>query len=241
MSDKEKVMRNLRELARTNPEKIRIVQTCVDADLQIEFYNMLSNTDADSSHDLQRLIYDLRFAGSFDDKKKLLVEIAATGDIKAFRFLEKYLVECDEEIKNWALLACQQCQMFLESSLLDDANVYVASGLGGVGHRLRYIYVIASKDKKEFSDFQKGLIEKEAEYYLSRNDSVLEEICFFDDFCNITVLVPLAEDVVAILQSIIDEVNQYGGFLSEGIFITNEKKVTKEFLNKIFCDEESSN
>ena len=130
--------------------------------------------------------------------------------------------------------------MFLESSLLDESKIYVASGLGGKDHRLRYIFVLAGKKKEPFSDFEKKVMENEAKYYLEKSDSVCETIQYDGNYAICTALVPLHEDIVELVQSIIDEVNQYGGFIMQSIFITNEKLVSREALDKMFDSDENS-
>lgn len=231
----------MREIALTHPERIRIVETNVDADVQLDFYAMMQTVgQQDDTPELPELVDGLLLAENADKKRRLLVEIASTGELEAFRFLEKYLADCDEDIRKWALLACQQCQMFLESSLMDESTIYVASGLGGKEHRLRYIFVLAGIEKNEFSDFQKKVISNETDYYLKKSDSLNENLQFEANYAICTALVPLSEDVVALVESIIAEVNQYGNFVSPSIFITNEKPVDKNILDKMFDSNENS-
>ncbi len=241
MESQEQILQKMREIAANSPEKIRIVETNVDAEVQLEFYAMLQKTSETYSKNELALLYDkLLTADNFELRKRFLVEIASTGELEAFRFLEKYLETCDDEIKKWALLACQQCQMFLESSLLDESKIYVASGLGGKEHRLRYIFVLAGAEKNEYNDFQKKVISNETDYFLSKCDSFCESIVYIENYAVCTVLVPLAEDIVALVQAIIDEVNQYGNFVTPSIFITNEKPVNRAMLEKMFESDEDS-
>lgn len=237
----EKILAQMRQIALKHPEKIRIVETNVDAEVQLEFYSMMQDVDK-SYHDmdLPEIFGQLSDCDDMQHRKKLLVAIASTGEIEAYRFLEKYLETCDDDIKKWALLACQQCQMFLESSLLDESKIYVASGLGGKDHRLRYIFVLSGKKKATFSDFEKKVMENEAKYYLEKSDSVFENVKYDVNYAIFMALVPLHEDIVALVRSIIDEVNQYGGFIMQSIFVTNEKVVSKEVLDKMFDSDEDS-
>lgn len=239
MDSQERVLHKMREIALTHPEKIRIVETNVDADVQLEFYGLMQKAGEDtSSPNLQSLFDQLESSEDFETKKLLLVDIAATGEVEAFRFLEKYLAACDENIRKWALLACQQCQMFLESSLMDESKIYVASGLGGKDYRLRYIFVLAGAKKEEYTDFHKKIIANEVDYFLKKADSISENLRYDFNYAICTALIPLSEDVVALVQSIIDEVNQYGSFVTPSIFITNEKPVDREKLDKIFDSDE---
>jgi len=241
MNKHEQMLNKMREIALTNPEKIRIVETNVNAEVQLEFYELMQRIgENEISSDVESLISKLANANDIEKQKRILVTLACIGTVEAFRFLENYLSYCNDDIKKWVLLAYQQCQMFLESSLLDESKIYVASGLGGKEHRLRYIFVLAGTAKSEFSDFHKKVLENETEYYLSKHDSIREELKYSANYAICTALVPLSEDIVSLIQKIIDEVNQYGGFISNSIFVTNEKKVSKEELDKIFNSNENS-
>ena len=240
MDKHEKMLNKMREIALTNPEKIRIVETNVNAEVQLEFYELMQRIgENEICSDVNTLIQKLANATEIEKRKRYLVTLACVGTVEAFRFLEKYLTCCDDDIKNWALLAYQQCQMFLESSLLDESKIYIASGLGGKEHRLRYIFVLAGINKTDFSDFHKKVLENETEYYLNKHDSIKEELKYSDNYAICTALVPLSEDIVSLVQKIIDEVNQYGNFISNSIFVTNEKIVDKEYLDKIFESNEN--
>ncbi len=239
----EKILEQMREIAMKHPEKFRIVETNVDADVQLEFYAMMQEAGkSDVNEDLSAIFARLSDCTDLEDRKRMLVSLACTGEIEAYRFLEKYLESCDDEIRKWAMLAYQQCQMFLESSLLDESKIYVASGLGGKDHRLRYIFVLGGVSKEPYTDFQKKVIANETKYYLEKCDSVEESIQYDDNYAICTALIPIYEDVVSLVQSIIDEVNQYGGFVKHSIFITNEKPVGKNVLDKMFdSDEDGKN
>lgn len=240
MDKHEKMLNKMREIALTNPEKIRIVETNVNAEVQLEFYELMQRIgENEISSDVNSLITKLADATGFENKKRILVTLACIGTVEAFRFLENYLSYCDDEIRKWALLAYQQCQMFLESSLLDESKIYIASGLGGKEHRLRYIFVLAGTSKSDFTDFHKKVLENETEYYLNKHDSIKEELKYSANYAICTALVPLSEDIVSLVQKIIDEVNQYGNFISNSIFVTNEKIVDKEYLDKIFESNEN--
>ncbi|MBO7133057.1 MAG: HEAT repeat domain-containing protein [Bacteroidales bacterium] len=234
-----KMLEKIREIALKNPEKIRIVETNVDADVQLEYYALMQKLgERDLDKQIPAIINELLTSEDLDSRKRLLVSLAVTGEIEAYRFLEQYLVDCDDDIKKWALLSCQQCQMFLESSLLDESKIYVASGLGGKNHRLRYVFAIFGVEKADFTDFHKKVIANETKYYLEKFDSVCEDLQYIENYAVCTALVPLYEDVVALVQSIIDEVNQYGGFVKQSIFVTNEKHVDKEALDKMYYSDE---
>ena len=102
--------------------------------------------------------------------------------------------------------------------------------------------MLGGVSKEPYTDFQKKVIANETKYYLEKCDSVEESIQYDDNYAICTALIPIYEDVVSLVQSIIDEVNQYGGFVKHSIFITNEKPVGKNVLDKMFdSDEDGKN
>ena len=93
----EKILAQMRQIALKHPEKIRIVETNVNAEVQLEFYSMMQDVDK-SYHDmaLPEIFRQLSDCDDMQHRKKLLVAIASTGEIEAYRFLEKYLETCND-------------------------------------------------------------------------------------------------------------------------------------------------
>ncbi len=228
-------MEKMREIARQNPENIRIIETSVNSDLQIEFFEALQEiSDEDEDEDIAVLNSELlSFDTSIDRKKEILAIFTSLGEVESYRHIEEYLKIADEEIKTWAFLACQQGRMFLESRLLEESKIYIASGLGGKEHRLRYVFAFTTKDG-ESTDSQKNIIKGEIEYFLKKNDGLVEKIDFIDGFTVCTALIPIYINLIDLIQEIVSEINQYGDFLRENVFVTNEKQVAIDDLKDIF-------
>lgn len=233
--NQEEMMAKMREIALQNPENIRIIETSVDADLQIEFFETLQRlADIDEEYNIEALYSELNCdETALDRKKDILATLTSLGEVESFRLLEDYLKIANDEIKTWAFLACQQGRMFLESKLLEESKIYIASGLGGSDYKLRYIFAFASVNE-DFSESQKGVVTGEIEYFLKKNEAEIENVEFLNKYVVCTALVPLYVDLVELMQQIVEEINQYGGFLHENVFLTNEKMVTVLELNEIF-------
>lgn len=221
-----------------NPENIRIIETSVDSEIQIEFFEALQDVDESIEEiNYTQLFEDLNNESvSLDEKKKILTLLTTIGEVETFRMLEEYLKTVPEELKNWAFLACQQGRMFLESKLLEESKIYIASGLGGKDFRLRYFFALSGKDEN-LTESQQNIIKGELEYFLKKSDSIIEEIKFENSFITSIALIPIYEDLVELIQEIVHEINQYGGFLKDNVFITNEKLVGYEALEEIFTEE----
>ncbi len=238
MDNQEKMLAKMREIALQNPENIRIIETSVNSETQIEFFEALQDVDENVEEiNYTQLFEDLNNEDtSLDEKKNILTLLTTMGEVEAFRMLEEYLKTVPEELKNWAFLACQQGRMFLESRLLEESKIYIASGLGGKDFRLRYFFALSGKDEI-LTDSQQNIIKGELEYFLKKSDSIIEEIKFEKSFITSIALIPIYEDLVELIQEIVHEINQYGGFLKDNVFITNEKLVGYESLGDIFDEE----
>ncbi len=163
-----------------------------------------------------------------DDKKNALVQLSLSGDVKAYRIIENFKEKCSDELKKWAILAFQKSRAHMEHELSNDEKIYISSGLGGYGNKLRYFFVMSSDNKVKFTDFQKDLLIKEIEFSLTKNDSIAEKITFNAYFVSIVCLVPLQISLDAILKSILAETQAFGNFLSDEIIATNTEIFSEE-------------
>jgi hypothetical protein len=161
-------------------------------------------------------------------KKEILSAIATLDEVKAFRTLEKYLENPDKELRNWAILAMQESRMLLQSSLLDEKQVFISTGLGGKGQKLRYYVVFINRNRNRMIDAtQQKLVKNELVFALKNKEGEFESIDFFEGFSSALVLLPLKTDIRQIFNDIIEECNQYGDFLDEDMIITNVKVLSR--------------
>jgi hypothetical protein len=239
--EQEKMMQKMRDLARTHPEKICIIETSVDSKIQIEFFETLQKLENKLNRiteivELKDNLYNPEI--SIKEKKEILALLAGLGEVESYRIIEEYLKDAEKELKSWTFLSYQQAKLFLESKLLEETKIYIASGLGGNEHRLRYSFAVNSTNP-EFDQFQKDTVKGELEYFLKKENCILEELYFDKKFAVATALVPVYSDLVDLLQEIILEINQYGEFLEPNVFITNEKKIDISELINALSEQES--
>lgn len=235
IDDQEKMLEKMREIARQNPDDITIIETSVDSQIQIDFFESLQRIDENEDDvNIQALYNELICKETaLDRKKEILAQLTSLGEVESYRLLEEYLKTAEDDIKTWAFLACQQGRMFLESKLLEESKIYIASGLGGKDHRLRYVFAFAAREGV-YSDSQENIIRGEIEYYLKKNDGIIENIEFGEGYAICTSLVPIYVNLVELIQEIVSEINQFGNFIKENVFITNEKPVKIKELKDIF-------
>ena len=239
-SDQEKMMERIRQLALQSPENIRIIETNVDSDIQLEFFETIQKIETVKKDIIPKELYSelINDSTSLDRKKEILTILTIFGEVESYRLLEEYLKNPPPELKSWTFLAYQQARLLLESKLLnEDSVIYIASGLGGKDHKLRYIFAMFSKEG-DVTESQKNIIKGEIEYLLKKNDGTIENVEFGGRYVLCTVLVPLQVNLVDLIQEITEEINQYGNFLEENVFITNERPVTTEEVEKFLNDNE---
>jgi hypothetical protein len=174
---------------------------------------------------------------SIEEKKTLLVLLASQEKVEAFRTIEKYAKNPDPELKEWSILALQESRMVIQSSLMDEQQVYISTGLGGKGQKLRYFVVLIGRDDHaEYTAIQQKLIKEELEFAITQNDGEFEEISFSENLAIATILLPVKSDIQGVFSSAINECNQYGDFVQQDIIITNVKRMSvgeiKDFIHR---------
>lgn len=225
MEDHENIYDKIKELLGTLPDHLSVLEDQIDIELQLEYFESSKRiknekrigSPLEETSNLFKNDYSLEY------KKNLLTRIASLEKVEAYRIIEKYLREGDEELKCWALLALQENRMLLESRLLDENHVFISTGLGGRGQRLRYFVVIFGNEITDFSDFHKRIIRTEFEISMKNSGSVIEELNFSGSLATLLVLIPMKRIIKQIFSRVIEECNLYGNFLISNFIITNVK------------------
>lgn len=237
--EEENIYKRLQKAISELPENFSILEEQVDIELQMEYFNFGRDLKRKFSDELiishQADLFDP--AVSIDEKKNLLVLLASQDRVEAFRTIEKYMKNPDPELAKWSILAYQESRMVIQSSLMDEQQVYISTGLGGKGQKLRYFVVFVGNDTiQEYSKVHRKLIKTELEFEIKKTDGELEEICFSENLAIAILLLPVKSDFQAVFSSVINECNQYGDFVRSDIIITNVKKMSfdeiRGFLNK---------
>ena len=236
--DEENIYDRIQDIFGHFPENFNILEEQIDIDLQMEYFefsrNFKKNLISDNILSVKDNLFDKEHP--ITNKKKLLVQLASIEEVRAFRAIEKYVKAPDPELREWAILAFQESRMLIQSKLLDENQVFISTGLGGRGSKLRYFIVLLNSFGKPFEELQKKLIRTEFEFFLKKNDAELEEVNFMEDYCSLMAIIPIRASVRDIFKSAIAECNEYGGFLKENFIVTNVKTLSfdeiKDFVDK---------
>jgi hypothetical protein len=225
--DDDLLYRKIQEALDHIPDNFNVLEEQIDVQLQMQYFEFAGKLR--ESEDIGRLIdnKDILFerGTNTEEKKKVLAALASSAEVEAFRTIEKYLKKPDRELKDWAILALQEGRMLLHTVLLDEQQVFISTGLGGKGQKLRYFVVFLNNLGSTLSGMQKKLLHGELKDVLEKNEGELEEFTEMIDYTTAVVILPLKAPLKEIFRGIIDECNQYGNFLKEDMVITNVKKL----------------
>jgi hypothetical protein len=237
--DEDNIYKKIQEAISSLPENFSILEEQIDVELQMEYFNYSRDLKTGFSVELILQHQADLFNPSIplDEKKNILVLLASQEKVEAFRTIEKYVKNPDAELREWSILALQESRMVVQSSLMDEQQVYISTGLGGKGQKLRYFVVfICNENTEEYSAVQRKLIKTELEYVLTHNNGLLEDISFEKDLAIALLLLPVKSDIQGVFSSVINECNQYGDFVRPDIIITNVKRMSideiRKFINR---------
>jgi len=233
--ENENIYDKIMELFGKIPENFSILEEQIDIKTQMSYFEE-SKKVKESKPAKEEIL--LRKSELFDDsieentKKEILILFANLNDVEAYRAIEKYNKIAPTSLKDWTALSLQESRMTLESSLLDENQVIISTGLGGKDKNLRYFAVITTKDNNDFTNLQKRLIEKELEFLIRKNAGEIEKIKFCDGYCLLTSLIPLNVSIKELIMMSIEECNQIGDFINEKFILTNVKILSIEEIKE---------
>jgi len=208
------------------PGNFNILEEQIDLGVQMKYFE-LSKKIREEGEETEYLEFtDELFAAdtSIKRKKEILIGLAGTDDVKAYRTLEKFLKEAASDIRSWAVLALQENRMLLQTSLLDEQQFFISTGLGGKEKKLRYYVVFINRNRNEIlTKTQQKLVKDELIFGLKPDDGEFESIDFSEGFSTSLVLLPVKADIKQVFSNVVEECNQYGNFLEEDMIISRNE------------------
>jgi hypothetical protein len=234
--ENENIYDKIRELLGNNSANFNILEEKIDIDLQMQYFEVSKyvkeSLDQEKVLKNKEDIFDL----TLPEKVRMnrFAELASIENVEAYRTIEKYIRSSPSVLKEWAVLALQESRMFLESRLLDENQVFISTGLGGKGTKLRYFVVMLLKEGKEFSELNRKIVRNEVGMVLQKYKGEIEKISFTGNYATLMVIMPLQVPIKEIFKESVKECNLYGNFLKPNFIVTNVKELSKieidEFL-----------
>ncbi len=170
---------------------------------------------------------------TLEEKKSLIVRLASIDKVEAYRVLERYKQNPDPELKDWASLAVHESRMLLESSLLDENQVFISTGLGGKGQKLRYFIVFLAVGDAVLTTLEKKVITNEMNFIFGKYNAEIEEIKFSDTLSTVKAIIPIQVELQDMFVQAIENCNLFGNFLQENFIVTNVKELSFEEINDV--------
>ncbi len=155
-----------------------------------------------------------------EGKKRALSMLAHIGTVTAFRQIEQYNKSPDRELQKWTYLALNECRMLMENSLGSE-NGLIISGMGGLGDRLRYYFLLLPLMGKSFSGLHQDIIRDEFTIVCHDFNSILETLHYSDKYVGVTILMPLDVAIGTIIDTGIKKCNELGTFVLVNYYVTN--------------------
>lgn len=221
------------------PGNFNILEEQIDLEVQMKYFELSKKVREEESEKNYLENIDELFAQEtgLERKKEILIGLAGVDDVKAYRALEKFREGAGSEIRSWAVLALQENRMLLQTSLLDEQQFFISTGLGGKGKKLRYYVVFINSNRNRIlTKTQQKLVKDELIFGLKPEEGEFESIEFSEGFCTSLVLLPVTADIKKVFSSVVEECNQYGSFLEEDMIITNVKVLSRneilDIINK---------
>lgn len=234
--EEDKLYNNVQKALENLPENYSILEEQIDMEIQMKYFEFAKKVRDKSakkeSFDEREKLFEAEVEA--DKKKEILANIAVYDDVKAYRTLEKFVEESEGVIKQWAVLALQESRMLMHSSLLEEQQVFISTGLGGKGKKLRYYVVFLSKSTEDLlNPTQQKLLKDELIFELKKHEGEFESMDFMEGFSSALVMLPLSVDIRHVLQNVVEECNQYGDFLQEDLIVTNVKVLTRSEIIQV--------
>lgn len=231
----ENTFNNIEEVLNQIPENYKIMEETIDLETQKDYFESTKNLVIDPDIDkLDELISQIDNPEiPVDELKVILIKLGLIDAVEAFRAIEKYYKHPHPELKEWALLSLQQSRMVLQSSLMGEQQVFISTGLGGKENKLRYYMIFPYNEVTVLDQLQTEALKSELHFFMERNEGIIEETEFQQEFATAMILLPIKANIPEIVKQILAECNQLGNFLSDDVLITNMKRFSHDEILEI--------
>lgn len=217
-------------------DSFHVLEELVPIEEQMEFFKFFDDLKLKGTKFVRDSEIEMLFSPdvSVERKKESLVLLSSIPDVKAYRALETYQSSpLEPELKNWSSIALLGSRIGLNRDLLGKPQIYISSGLGGHDKKMRFFTLFITREHENFTEVQKELVEREFKFQLEGADVEIETFEIKNNYFTILFLFPFKTDVRAILQSAIEECNQYGNFLDDKFLFTNVKVFSDIEIQKL--------
>ncbi len=211
-----------RENSKNVLDSFTLIDEAIDLSIQEEYFSFSETIDFDNVDyeevltESGKLFYEHT---PIESKKRILILLAHLGTAESCRTLEKYLKISEGNLRDWALLSLNECRTFLESVLLQEEGGFISTGLGGKDNKLRYYFIVGSKDGQPFSEADRNTLKRGFEPISHKYRSEIEEINFEATYAMIGIFIPMDVAVGKVIEEGISECNKMSEFLFPDYYV----------------------
>ncbi|MDR1602432.1 MAG: hypothetical protein LBS42_08400 [Tannerella sp.] len=231
------VFNQFQEFMKETDGDVHILEQRIPVEMQMEYFtysDRLRKVLPPDGTDCDRLLLELYdTASSHEEKKHALTMLAISKEVKAYRFLEQYVRDAEPEMADWSRMALIECRIMLESELSDEKHIYISTGLGGRGNKLRFFVLFSSAERKPFLDYEREIVEKEFAFAIPHYDCEIERLTVRERHVEMVFLAPIQANIRTVIKCVMDECNRYGDFLAKTYTLTNVKELDEEEISCI--------
>jgi len=224
MNKKEKS--EIENLLKSIPNDFRAMENKISTKAIDEYYEIANELKGKNKAEIiqnQNKWRELKFS---KEVKELLVYLSEIGDVKSYRKIEKIMKSGKSEILDFSYVVLKFARLNLENNLFDEPIGFISTELGGKGNKLRYYFVVKSKDKIE-KEKESKLI-NELKNICNQDYSEIEEIENHGRYILVKILVSI--DIA--IGNIIEKLTNKCVFLDEEYICDNVEKPTTKFIEK---------
>lgn len=230
-NDSDNILRGLQHSLEGLKGHMQFLETSVPVEKQMEYFRYSEKIRNDTRPtSIEEQIEVLRSPESSPKELKYaLAYLAVSGDIKAYRTIESYNKEHEDD---WTEMSLVQAKITLESELSDEKKFFISTGLGGKGDKLRFSAFFKANHLRAFSTYQRELIEKEMSYAIEQHGGDVEEVKIAENYFTVLFLINIDIDIKVLFENAVNECNQFGNFISNSFTVTNVKLFSEEDIHR---------
>lgn len=181
---------------------------------------------------IERLLYQKELP--MQAKKRLIVELVISLRVEALRILEDFILVVPELYRKWLNMALIEAKAAITSTLIDEKQMLVSSGLGGRDGLLRFMMYFISSSQEPLESYQFSLLERELKYKAEAVGGELEKLYPLRHYIVGQLLLPLEYEPKKLIDSLKAELDLYGNFLSHRYLVTNVRPLEEEEIVQYF-------
>ena len=219
MNETEKL--EIKKILELIPNEFRVIENKINSKVIDEYYKIADSLENENLTEISQ-----SQSTELESLKVLLVYLSEIGDVKSYRKIEEIIKNGKTDILEFSYVALKFARLNLENNLSDEPIGFISTELGGKGNKLRYYFVVKSKD--EIQNNNESKIINELKNICIHNDSELEEIENNGKYILVKILISMDYAI----GNIIDELTNNCSFLDKEYICNNVEKPKKEFIEK---------